>query len=66
MSVLHLAEAALCTRSKNRNKVGNLGSIFGGLRGHQPKKERFADMSALHKRRFADQQKMEEIRAEGC
>lgn len=62
MLVSRLAEAVSCTRSKNSNKVSNLGWIRGGLSGHLPKVERVADMSALHKR-FVAQHK---IRAVDC
>lgn len=62
MSVFHLAEATLCACSKNSNKVRNLGSICGGFSGLQPKVERVADLSALHKR-FVAQHKMLKMRA---
>lgn len=61
MPVFHLAGATLCTCSENSNKVRNVGSICGGLGGHQPKVEIVADMSVLHKR-FVAQHKMDKIR----
>lgn len=49
MSAFHLVQAKLYASSGNSNRVKNLGAICEGLSGHQPKVERVADMSALHK-----------------